>query len=253
MKNAVGHMDRVLVLGGGSDIGNAIAMRLVRRRGVGHVLLAAREPTSLAGRVSALEALGAKAEALPFDLTDSLEHDAFADRVFTDHGDVDVVILAAGVLGNQEEAESDLGHLRRLLEVNLVGACAAAMTMTRQLCAQGSGTLVVLSSIAAVQARRANFAYGASKAGLDAFGRGLADLAAGTGARVVVVRPGFVRSRMTEGMPPAPFAQDIEEVAEAVDTALDSRRTVVHTSPAIAAMARILPVLPRAVLRRLPR
>lgn len=252
MNDAVGRLDRVLLLGGSSDIGNAIVTRLVRRRGVGHVVLAARGPASLADRISSLEALGCKVEALPFDLTDS-DHEAFADRVFTDHGDIDVVILAAGILGDQEAAEMDPGHLRRILQVNLVGAASAAMAMAQRLCAQGSGTLVILSSVAAVQARRANFAYGASKAGLDAFGRGLADMVAGSGARVLVVRPGFVHTQMTGDLSPAPFAQEPDEVAAAVDAALDSRRTVVHTSPFVAALARILPVLPRSVLRRLPR
>jgi decaprenylphospho-beta-D-erythro-pentofuranosid-2-ulose 2-reductase len=246
-------MHRVLVLGGNSDIGNAIASRLVRRRGVEHVILAARDPGSLSERVSSLEGLGAKVEAMQFDLTESDGLPAFVDRVFSDHGDVDVVILAGGVLGDQAAAEAVPDHLEHVLDVNFVGSALVAMSVTQRLRRQGSGTLVILSSIAAVQARRANFAYGASKAGLDAFGRGLADMAAGSGARVLIVRPGFVHSQMTVGVPAAPFAQDPDEVAEAVDAALDSRRTVIHTSPAVGAMARILPILPRGILRRLPR
>ena len=93
-----------------------------------------------------------------------------------------------------------------LLQTNLTGHITTLLAAAARLRAQGSGVIVILSSVAAVRPRRANFVYGAAKAGLDAFGRGLADALHGSGVRVLLVRPGFVTGRMTAGLPPAPLA-----------------------------------------------
>jgi decaprenylphospho-beta-D-erythro-pentofuranosid-2-ulose 2-reductase len=118
--------------------------------------------------------------------------------------------------------------------------------------AQGRGRIVVLSSVAGVRVRRANFPYGSAKAGLDAFALGLAQATAGSGVEVQVVRPGFVRTKMTRGMPEAPFATDADSVADAVERALASRSPVVWCPPALRAAFAVLTRLPAAVFRRLP-
>src|SRR4029450_11965014 len=87
--------------------------------------------------------------------------------------------------------------------------------------AQGHGTIVVLSSVAGERARRSNFVYGSTKAGLDAFFQGLGDSLVGTGASVMIVRPGFVHTKMTEGLDPAPLATTPEAVAEAIVRGLE--------------------------------
>lgn len=252
MIDAVGHLDRVLVLGGDSDIGVAIARRLVTGRGASHVVLAARSPERLAPRRAALESVGARVDVARFDARAFDTHRAFVDEVATTHGDLDVVVLAFGVLGDQARSETDPGHTVDVLETNLVGAASLCVPVAERLRAQGHGTLVVLSSVAAVQARRANFTYGASKAGLDAFALGLGDALAGSGASVLVVRPGFVHTKMTAGMEAAPFSTTPEAVADAVADAVGGHRNVLSVPGAVRPVGWVLRALPRAVLRRLP-
>ena len=122
----------------------------------------------------------------------------------------------------------------------------------RRLAVQGHGVLVVLSSVAGRQARRANYVYGAAKAGLDLAALGLGDQLHGEGVQVLVVRPGFVRTRMTAGLPVPPLAVDADAVARAVVAGIRSRRTVVYVPSAFRVVAAVLAGLPRGVLRRLP-
>jgi decaprenylphospho-beta-D-erythro-pentofuranosid-2-ulose 2-reductase len=117
---------------------------------------------------------------------------------------------------------------------------------------QGHGRLIVLSSVAGERARRANFIYGSSKAGLDAFSQGLGDALVGSGVEVTVVRPGFVVGRMTEGMVPAPFATTPEAVADAVVRGIETGAAVVHVPPLLAWVMAIMRHLPRLVWRRMP-
>lgn len=250
MKDAVGRIDRVLVLGGDSDIGVATARRLVTERGARHVVLAGRHLDRMELRRS--ELAGAQVDVVSFDARAVDGHAAFVDEVASSFGDLDVMVLAFGVLGDQARSESDPAHAVEVFEVNTVGAVSVCVPLAERLRAQGHGTLVVLSTVAAVQARRANFTYGASKSGLDAFALGLGDALAGSGARVLVVRPGFVHTKMTEGMEAAPFSTTPEAVAEAIAGALDGTSNVIHVPAAVRPVGWVLRALPRAVLRKLP-
>jgi decaprenylphospho-beta-D-erythro-pentofuranosid-2-ulose 2-reductase len=115
---------------------------------------------------------------------------------------------------------------------------------------QGHGTLVVLSSVAAERARRDNFVYGSSKAGLDAFAQGLSDALVDVGARVLVVRPGFVHTRMTAGMKAAPFSTTPEAVANQVVRGLESGANVVWAPTVLRWVFAVLRHLPRGLWRR---
>lgn len=252
MRDAMGHRGRVAVLGGTSEIGLAITERLVRERDVDHVVLAGRDVGACEQAGAPLEALGADVRATRFDAHDLDGHADVVDALFAD-GDVDVVVLAFGVLGDQQQSEADAAHAVDVVQTNFTAAVSVLVPLAQRLRAQGHGDLVVLSSVAAVQARPDNFTYGASKAGLDAFALGLGDSLAGSGARVLVVRPGFVHSRMTAGMEPAPLATDPQTVAETVVGALDGpSRSVVWVPRAVGAVGKALRVLPRALIRRLP-
>jgi len=125
--------------------------------------------------------------------------------------------------------------------------------LAAQLRRQGSGTLVVFSSVAGVRVRRANYMYGSTKAGLDGFASGLADALAGTGARLLLVRPGFVIGRMTAGMAPAPFPSTVDQVADAVVTGLQESRRVVWAPPVLRLVFAVARLVPQRVWRRLPR
>jgi decaprenylphospho-beta-D-erythro-pentofuranosid-2-ulose 2-reductase len=123
--------------------------------------------------------------------------------------------------------------------------------------AKGSGTIVVLSSVAAVRPRKFNSVYCAAKAGLDAFARGYADSLHGTGVRVLLVRPGFVTGRMTAGMTPAPLATTPEKVGVAVASALRKSAsgpdTAVWVPAPLAGLAAVMRIVPRPIWRKLDR
>ena len=136
--------------------------------------------------------------------------------MFDRFGDFDLVLLAFGVLGDQEEAEHDGRAAVEIVEVNYLGAVSVAVPLAQRMREQGHGTIVVLSSVAGERARRSNFVYGSSKAGMDAFFQGLGDSLVGTGVQVMIVRPGFVHTKMTEGMDAAPLSTTPEAVADAI-------------------------------------
>ncbi len=251
MRDGLGTVSSVLVLGGGSDIGLAIARRLAAPRR-GRVVLAGRDPHRLHEPAEALRAAGAgTVETALFDADDTDTHPGAIDALFAG-GDLDVAVLAAGVLGDQEAAERDPRVAVDVLHTNFTGCASAALCVARRLRAQGHGTLVVLSSVAGERVRRSNFVYGASKAGLDGFALALGDSLVGSGARVVVVRPGFVTTKMTAGRAAVPFSSTAEEVAAAVDAAIRRGREVVWVPAVLRPVMVVLRHLPRALFRRLP-
>ncbi len=257
MKDAFGIPQSLLVLGGTSEIALATTRRLVARR-TRTVWLAGRPSARLDAAAESLCALGADAKAVAFDALDFASHEDVLGKVFAaggpqaDAGDIDMVLLAFGVLGDQVHDEDDPLAAVRVAQTNYTGAVSAGLVCAKALQAQGHGTLVVLSSVAAERARRANFIYGSSKAGLDAFAQGLGDALYGTGVQVMVVRPGFVRTRMTAGRPAAPMATSSGAVARAIETGLVRRSETVWVPGTLRAVMSALRHLPRPVFRRLP-
>lgn len=250
MMNALGEPQSLLVLGGSSEIGLATARRLVRSR-VEVVHLAGRPSPALEAAAEDLRALGAQVRVHDFDAAAVETHEAVLGKIFAE-GDVDVTLLAFGVLGDQERSEREPLAAAAVARVNYLGAVTASLVCAQALRRQGHGALVVLSSVAAERARRSNFVYGSTKAGLDAFAQGLGDSLRGSGARVMVVRPGFVRTRMTRGMKEAPLATTPEAVAEAIVAGLRRGSDTVWVPGALRFVMSALRHLPRAVFRKLP-
>jgi decaprenylphospho-beta-D-erythro-pentofuranosid-2-ulose 2-reductase len=193
-------------------------------------------------------------ETVAFDAADTPSHESFVEGLPALVGDVDVdvVILAFGLLGDQAADEAGGPGAVELATTNYVGAVSVSLAVARLLRRQGHGTLVVLSSVAGERVRKANFIYGSSKAGLDGFAQGLGDSLAGSGASVLIVRPGFVHSKMTAGMDAAPLATTPQKVAEATVAALASGRQIVWVPGALRLVMAVFRHLPRAVFRRLP-
>ncbi|MGH3620585.1 MAG: SDR family NAD(P)-dependent oxidoreductase [Sciscionella sp.] len=242
----------VLVLGGRSEIGVAVARRLVDRGGT--VVLAARRSHDLDGEEASLRAAGAtEVVRVEFDADDVVRHRAILEQIVGEHGPLDVVVTAFGVLGSQRRAERDAEHALAVVHTDYVAHVSVLTHLANLLRAQGSGRLVVFSSVAGVRVRRANYVYGSAKAGLDGFASGLADALAGSGVHLLLVRPGFVIGRMTEGMRPAPLSSTPEQVAEATVSALRRRRDVVWVPAALRPVFALLRLLPRPLWRRLPR
>lgn len=252
MNDALGGAQSVLVLGGGSEIAVATVRRLIRER-CRTVVLAGRDPDALARPAKDLEAAGATSvSVVPFDGLDFAAHDGFVRDVFAEHGDFDLVFLAFGVLGDQDLAERDGAEARRIVESNFTGAVSVLVPVVEALRTQGHGTVVVLSSVAGERARRSNFVYGSSKAGLDAFCQGLGDSLLGSGVRIVVVRPGFVHTKMTEGMAPAPMSIEADAVADAIVAGLGRGSETIWVPSQLRFVMSALRHIPRPVFRRLP-
>jgi decaprenylphospho-beta-D-erythro-pentofuranosid-2-ulose 2-reductase len=253
MKDALGAVQSILVLGGGSDIGLAIAAKLAGPRHA-TVVLAGRHPEQLEEPGRALEEAGAaRVETISFDADVPASHDnVITAAAKAAGGDLDVIVVAFGLLGDQPADEAGGPGAVRLATTNYVGGLSAGLAAARQLKSQGHGTLVILSSVAGERVRRANFIYGSSKAGLDGFAQGLGDALAGSGARVLIVRPGFVRTKMTEGLPNPPLSTTADAVADATAKGLAAGREVVWVPAILRPVFVVFRHLPRAVWRKLP-
>ncbi|WP_445278155.1 SDR family NAD(P)-dependent oxidoreductase, partial [Streptomyces sp. DSM 41033] len=122
------------------------------------------------------------------------------EAIETGHGPIDTAVLAFGVLGDQDRAEADPAHAVAVVHTDYVAQVSLLTVLAQRMRAADRGRLVVFSSIAGARARRANYVYGSAKAGLDSFASGLTDALHGTGVQLLIVRPGFVIGRMTDGM-----------------------------------------------------
>ncbi len=248
MKDALGSAQSLLILGGTSDIALATARRMVVDR-TRRVVLAARPSERLDAAAAELRAFGAEVETVAFDADRVDEHEKVLGAVF-EAGDVDVVLLAFGVLGEQLADERDPVAAAKVAHTNYVGAVASGLVCANALRKQGHGSLVVLSSVAGERARRDNFIYGSTKAGLDAFAQGLGDSLVGSGVHVMIVRPGFVETKMTAGRQKAPFSTTPDAVAEAIVAGLRRRAEIVWVPAALRYFFSGLRHLPRPVFRR---
>jgi decaprenylphospho-beta-D-erythro-pentofuranosid-2-ulose 2-reductase len=240
---------RVLLLGGTSEIGLAIVTAL----GLGpdaEVILAGRDSARL---TAAGKSLGRPVTVAGYDATDTGAHQAFADEINAG-GVPDLVIAATGILTPQQDAEQDIRLAATMIETNFTGHVTALLAFGEAMRRRGSGTIVVLSSVAAVRPRKFNSVYGAAKAGLDAFARGYADSLHGTGVRLLLVRPGFVTGRMTAGMKAAPLSTTPAAVGAAVAGALRDQgkvKPVLWVPAPLAGLAAVMRLIPRPVWRKL--
>lgn len=238
----------VLVLGGGSDIAAAIVAKLVADRAL-TVVLAARDADAA---TASMRHTAPNAELISrrWDATDVEHHQAFVDDVFDRHGPIDLVLCAVGMLGHHAGLSMGPVEVDEMIRTNFAGPAAALAAIGQRMQAQGRGTVLVLSSVAGARARKSNYVYGSTKSGLDAFAQGLGDALADTDVEVIVVRPGFVRSKMTEGLEPAPFSRTPNEVAAAVVAALGKGSGELWVPRGLGPMMAVLRNVPRPIWRR---
>ena len=244
--------NRVVLLGGTSEIGLAILRRLAADGPVRAVLVG-RDRAALAVAAGELGSGGRiEATALDADLDDPGRHEPALREAGEMLGGIDLVVLAVGRLGGQAAIDADPAAATEVLRVNLVVAGSLMHAALRVLCAASAGTLVVLSSVAGVRVRASNAFYGAAKAGLDGLAAGLGDAARARGVRTVVVRPGFVVGRMTAGLRRPPLATTPDAVAEATVRGLARGRDTIYAPAAVGVVFSILRLLPRGLWRKLP-
>jgi decaprenylphospho-beta-D-erythro-pentofuranosid-2-ulose 2-reductase len=250
MIDALGNPQSVLLLGGTSEIGLAVVEAFSTDRPV-RVVLAGRPSPRLDAARARLEERGCAVETVDFD---AAAHDSHADvvRKAWAGGDIDIALVAFGLLGDNEQAWTDGPTAIELAQVNYTAAVSVGVALADRMKEQGYGSIVAFSSVAGERARRSNFVYGSTKAGLDAFYTGLTEALRPSGVVVTVVRPGFVHTRMTAGLKPAPLSTTPEAVARVVVDAVRNRKELVWAPAAYRYVMSALRHVPRTIFRRLP-
>jgi short-subunit dehydrogenase len=241
---------KAVMVGATRGMGRALA-RCLAERGEALFLLG-RDPAELRASAKDLEARGAAAAvasaaldlAEPAGFATALE---MADRAL---GGFDLLVVTGGAFDRQENLAADPVRLAHLLHVNFTGTAVLCQMAAERLAARGGGIICGFSSVAGDRARRSNYLYGASKAGLSAFLEGLGHAYGGRGVHVICVKPGFVKTGMTAGLPVPPFAGEPDAVAKRVLGAIDRRQPVVYAPAPWRLVMWVIRRLPRAVMRR---
>lgn len=252
MLNAVGQAQNILLLGGTSEIGLGIVSEFLSK-GPAHVTLAARpESAGIDAAVESVKRAGASSvEVVDFDARDPESHPEVIKKA-TEAGDIDVAIVAFGTLGDQEKLWQDHAAAVDSAQTNFTGYISVGVLLGQAMKAQGHGHIIALSSVAGMRVRRSNFVYGASKAGVDGFYSQLGVALEDHGVKVLVVRPGQVRTKMSAGTgKEAPLTVDVSDVAEAtVDAVVDNKPSIfVHRF--FGPISLVLRNLPHAIMKRL--
>ncbi|MCW2553273.1 MAG: Short chain dehydrogenase [Mycobacterium sp.] len=250
--DAVGNPQTILLLGGTSEIGLAICERYLQNAHARIVLAAMPQDPGRDDAVAQMKAAGARTVTLiDFDALDPDTHPKVIDQAFAD-GDVDVAIVAFGVLGDAEELWQNQRKAVQAAEINYTAAVSVGVLLGEKMRAQGFGQIIAMSTVAGERVRRSNFVYGSTKAGLDGFYLGLADALREHGVRVLVIRPGQVRTRMSAHVKEAPLTVDKEYVANLAVTSAAKGKELVWAPAAFRYVMMVLRHIPRSIFRRLP-
>lgn len=256
--DAVGNPQTILLLGGTSEIGLAICERYLRNAAARIILADLPDHPRKAEATAAMTAAGAKSvEWIDFDATSTDSHPGVIDRAFAG-GDVDVAIVAFGLLGDAEELWQNQRKAVQIAEVNYTAAVSVGVLLGEKMKAQGFGQIIAMSSAAGERVRRSNFVYGSTKAGLDGFYLGLGEALREFGVRVLVIRPGQVRTTTTiaywqaTGAKEAPLTVDKEYVADLAVTAAAKGKELVWAPATFRYVMMVLRHVPRSIFRKLP-
>ena len=239
----------MLLVGATSDIGLATA-RTYAAAGW-QILLAARDPSAAArnaGDITTRSDGAATVHRLDVTAPDTFAAFAAALPVLPD-----TVVCVAGLLGDQKRAETDCGHAATVLRTNFEGPALLLDLFARQFAQRGFGTLVGVSSVAGDRGRGSNYFYGSAKAGFTAYLSGLRNRLARSGVRVVTVKPGYVRTRMTKDLKLAEIlTAEPHEIGRAIYRAAEiAPRDVVYVRPIWRLVMAIIGMIPEALFKRL--
>ena len=252
MLDAVGNPQTILLLGGTSEIGLAICERYLRTAPARILLAAMPDDPGRDGAVAQMKAAGARdVELIDFEALDTESHPKVIEQAFA-AGDVDVAIVAFGLLGDAEELWQDQRKAVQIAEINYTAAVSVGVLLGEKMRAQGFGQIIAMSTVAGERVRRSNFVYGSTKAGLDGFYLGLGEALRECGVRVLVIRPGQVRTRMSAHIKEAPLTVDKEDVAELAVRSAAKGKELVWAPPAFRYVMMVLRHIPRVIFRKLP-
>ena len=242
---------KVVLLGGTRGIGRAVARRLAERGDRVHLL--GRDADELARCAADLQARTPGGTAVTTSLCDLERPESFEEAIESASaalGGFDTAVVTAGMFAAQPQLEADRAFTQRMLTVNFANTVLLCEHLRTYLLSRGGGTLCVFSSVAGDRGRKPVVLYGAAKAGLSAYLEGLDHKFRSSGLKTICVKPGFVRTGMTEGLPEPPFAADPDQVAASAVKAIDRGTPVVYAPPIWAMVMLVIRWLPRAVMRR---
>lgn len=239
----------VVFLGATKGMGQALARKMAARGDRCFLLGRTSEALDECGRDIAVRG-GEFVGHAHCDLEDSSTFGPALEKAWYELGTVDTIVVTAGLFATQEELEADASLAERLTRINFTNTVVFCEESRRRLLSAGGGTLCVFSSVAGERGRKPVVIYGASKAGLSSYLEGLDHKFRAEGLRVVTVKPGFVKTSMTEGLDPPPFAGEPEQVADIVLRAIDRGDPVVYAPGAWKLVMAVIRRLPRAVMRR---
>ncbi len=256
--DAVGNPQTILLLGGTSEIGLAICERYLRDAHARIILADLPNAPKREAAIAQLEAAGAKSvEYLDFDALDTASHPALIETAWAG-GDVDVAIVAFGILGDAEELWQNQAKAVTSAQINYTAAVSVGVLIGEKMRAQGFGQIIAMSSAAGERVRRSNFVYGSTKAGLDGFYLGLGEALREYGVHVLVIRPGQVRTTTTlehwkaTGAKEAPFTVNADDVAELAVTSAAKGKDLVWAPGQVRVLMSVLRHIPRPIFRKLP-
>jgi decaprenylphospho-beta-D-erythro-pentofuranosid-2-ulose 2-reductase len=250
--DATGNPQSILLLGGTSEIGLSICERYLRDAKARVVLACLPDDPGRDDAVAQLQAAGAKSvELVDFDAADTGSHPTMIEEAFAG-GDIDVAIVAFGLLGDAEELWQNQPKAVAIAQINYTAAVSVGVLLGEKMRAQGSGRIIAMSTVAGERVRRSNFVYGSTKAGLDGFYLGLSEALRDYGVRVLVIRPGQVRTRMSAHLKDAPLTVDKEDVAKLAVTASAKGKEIVWAPGAFRYVMMVLRHVPRSIFRKLP-
>ncbi len=240
----------VLFLGATRGMGRALARQMAARGD--QLYLLGRDEDQLARSAADLAARG-KAGAPGVGMCDLGDPTTFEPAIAEASaalGGLDCVVVTAGLFGTQDALEDDLDRAYTLLQVNFAGTVVFCEHARRALMAKGGGTLCVFSSVAGDRGRKPVGIYGASKAGLSAYLEALDHRYRADGLVTVCVKPGFVKTGMTAGLKPPPFAGEPEPVARRVLKAIDRGTPMIYAPFMWRWVMFVIKLLPRFVMRK---
>jgi len=251
MENAFGQPQNVVVLGGSSDIARAIVRRLTAQR-ARTVVLAGRDQGLLDAAAAEARGNGATTTAtVIFDALEPLGAGATVAACAEAVGaPVDLVIMAVGLLADQARDETDPEAAARVAIVNYAWPVAALTAARNLVVSQGTGRILVISSLGAVRVRRSAYLYGSAKAGLDRMSEAMAESLVGTGASLQILRPGFVKTKMTAGLEEQRFALSADEVADEAVKGLAGNKLVITAPRSMRPVFGVLRALPGPLWRK---
>ncbi len=243
---------KAALLGGTKGIGRALARLLAEK---GHeVCLLGRDLEDLKRSAQDIQIRGAVGKTVPVAECDLSRPETFGpalERAAAELQGLDWVIVTAAAFATQEKLESDRALTRDLLTTNFANTILFCEEARERLLARGGGTLCVLSSVSGDRARKPVILYGASKAGLSAYLEGLDHKFRSQGLKTITVKPGFVKTGMTSGLTPPPFAGEPEGVAKDILGAIEQGRPLVYTPKMWRLVMLVIRNLPRFVMRRI--